>query len=58
MEEGQYASAEDEVDAMGGDLFFLDVDGATTTTTESSLEEDVDPVWEWDGIVDEDAHMD
>jgi hypothetical protein len=60
VEEGEYASAEEEIDAMGGDSFFLeDQDAnATSSTQESNSEEDVDAVWEWDGVVDEDAHMD
>jgi hypothetical protein len=55
VEEGEYTTSEEEVDAMGGDPFFLD-----DFDDSSSSSDAVDEVaaWEWDGIVDDDAHMD
>ena len=55
VEEGTYDSMEEEIEAMGGDPFFLD------SSAEGNPEDDEknsDPDFEWDGTVDEDAHLD
>ena len=53
MEGGNYGNAEEEIEAMGGDPFFLD------DNTDPEQGADVtDPCVEWDGTIDEDAHLD
>lgn len=61
-----FASEEEEIEAMGGDLSFLDDSGDNTVLpppkeNEQGSEEPVDDTpakFEWDGEVDEDAYFD
>ena len=53
VEGGNYGNAEEEIEAMGGDPFFLD------DNTDPEQGADVtDPCVEWDGTIDEDAQLD
>jgi len=51
VEGENYDNEIEEVEAMGGDPFFLQVD-------EEQEEKETDPDFEWDGIVDDEAHLD
>jgi len=50
-----YDSMEEEIEAMGGDPFFLD---NYNNGDDDNDENDAAPDFEWDGSVEEDAHMD
>jgi len=56
VDDGDYGSAEEEIEAMGGDPFFLHDNQQVDDPEEQ--EKDTDPDFEWDGIEVEDAHMD
>jgi len=49
-----YDSMEEEIEAMGGDPFFLD----TNNDDDNDENDATTPDFEWDGSVEEDAHMD
>ena len=51
VEGENYDNEFEEVEAMGGDPFFLQVE-------QEDEEKETDPDFEWDGIVDDEAHLD
>lgn len=56
VEGSEYATIEEEVEAMGGDSFFLR--NHESTSAECTSTEDGEAVFEWDGAIDEDAYFD
>ena len=65
VEDGVYTNIEEEIEAMGGDPFFLS-EGPTTPPTRSTDAVDttssdassVTDTWEWDGVEVDDAYFD
>lgn len=53
-DDGDYDTVEEEIEALGGDPIFLD----SEPDDADEQEKDTDPDFEWDGTVDEDAHLD
>ena len=69
VEGSEFDNPEDEIEALGGDPFFLmDDDDDDHTSTQSMEKKSInsgqdkndedDDEWEWDGEVDENAHLD
>ena len=56
VEGNEYDDVYEEIEAMGGDPFFLD--DTSPEDGEHDEVKDTDPDFEWDGAVDEDAHFD
>lgn len=50
-----FGSEAEEIEAMGGDPFFLDGEEGSDNNIECPEDSEG---WEWDGSVDEDAHLD